>query len=289
MDPLFKTSCNQGGNYFAPYAEASEMAKAEHNTVFGRIVSPVSGEPSAVNHVNLDFTADSATGQKEIGVSSRAVASDEDTSDAVNRKPGLNTFVGRINYAFEELDKQNFSNAERLFRGVYLEEDLDELEYHRSLVGLARSLVEQNTYKKLTEAQHHLQVLRGSEWCTTSGASIIPDLDITLSRCEQELGLPIQAEARLLTLRRKSLHADEKAMCEPSDNYHADIAMVRQWQLMKKPKLALTLLQNMRAESTLRLTKERWPSSPACAAIELHECLKEVNMMLATLSGDGQI
>ncbi|WP_257254696.1 hypothetical protein, partial [Endozoicomonas sp. SESOKO3] len=89
MNQLSQPSCNQGQNLFTRTAvdRVTEDVTANHGNVTGtgRIVSPVSSEPLAEKRE--DFTPDLVTGQKEIGISSRAVVLDVDTPKAPKIKP----------------------------------------------------------------------------------------------------------------------------------------------------------------------------------------------------------
>ena len=84
MNRLDQFSCNQWS--CSSEADVKEKDTAQ-GIVSGRVVSPVSGEPFGVNLE--DFTPDPVTGkkdQKEIGISSRAVALDSNTREAAKRK-----------------------------------------------------------------------------------------------------------------------------------------------------------------------------------------------------------
>ncbi len=88
MNQLSKSSYNQGQNFSACTATAvvSDSATADYDNVSGRTVRPVSGKPLGVNR------ADPLTGQKdqkEVGISSRAVALDVDTCEVAACESGL--------------------------------------------------------------------------------------------------------------------------------------------------------------------------------------------------------
>ncbi|WP_422134594.1 hypothetical protein [Endozoicomonas sp. ALD040] len=182
-----------------------------------------------------------------------------DRQTKASQNPSLQTFQqsdsatppksvkrAKINDAFKELSKQKFSNAEEAFRTI-LKEDKNKLsdrEWKNLTIGLARSLKEQ-THEKQKEACSLLKELRLKGRFTAHGASTIPDLDLTLSLCEQALRHYADADARLTALRNIKPDADEETLCKPSDNFNADIASTRLWQLMKKHTLAETLLLNM--------------------------------------------
>ncbi|WOG26500.1 hypothetical protein [Endozoicomonas sp. 8E] len=80
MERLFQLSHNEGpdtSSYIAA-ADVLEKTKANDGNAFGRSVSPASVELVGINHA--DFTP--VTGQKEIGISSRAVVLDGDSCEA---------------------------------------------------------------------------------------------------------------------------------------------------------------------------------------------------------------
>ncbi|WOG26251.1 hypothetical protein [Endozoicomonas sp. 8E] len=183
-----------------------------------------------------------------------------------------------INKAFEALTNKKFIDAEAAFRLILdkNESSLSKFEHQNLVIGLARSLKEQ-TYTKQKEACSCLEELRSKAPLNDFGASTIHNLDLTLSRCEEALGQYIDAEKRLSRLRNKKPDADEQSLCEPSDNFDADIANERLWQLMEKHTLAETLLIKLGAKlmSQLHLT------SFAPTVKTLHRNLHTVNLALA--------
>ncbi|WOG26216.1 hypothetical protein [Endozoicomonas sp. 8E] len=186
----------------------------------------------------------------------------------------------RIDKAFEELKNQNFTRAEKVFQ-IILKEDQDILSlfhYQNIIIGLARSLKEQ-TRKKQTEACSLLEELRSTGSFTDFGASTIHNLDLTLSRCEEALGEYFNAEARLLALRNKKPNANDKALCEPSGNFNADITIARLWQSMDKHTLTETLLLNINSELTRRLRSK--PHAPSVQRLSKH--IPTVNMALVRI------
>ncbi|WP_422451453.1 hypothetical protein [Endozoicomonas sp. ALC066] len=186
----------------------------------------------------------------------------------------------RIDKAFEELKKQNFTNAEKVFQ-IILNEDQDILSlfhYQNIVIGLARSLKEQ-TRKKQIEACSLLEELRLTGSFTEFGASTIHNLDLTLSRCEEALGEYFNAEARLLALRNIKPNANDRALCEPSGNFNADITIARLWQSMDKHTLAETLLLNINTELTRRLRSK--PHAPSVQRLSKH--IPTVNMALVRI------
>ncbi|WP_422132871.1 hypothetical protein [Endozoicomonas sp. ALD040] len=91
MEASFQKSCTNVQSSSTSIAKASvtetEDATSTQRIVAGRAVSALSGKPFRVSLD--DFTTDSVTGQKdqkEIGISSRAVALDPNTSEASQRK-----------------------------------------------------------------------------------------------------------------------------------------------------------------------------------------------------------
>ncbi|WOG26248.1 hypothetical protein [Endozoicomonas sp. 8E] len=186
--------------------------------------------------------------------------------------------VKRMNDAYDALKTQKFSRSEVAFRSILrIDKDvLNQYDYHKMHIGLARSLNEQNRAKQ-EEACSLLKELRSKTPVNEFGASIIHNLDLTLSRSEQALGQYLDAETRLLRLRNKKPDADVQALCKSSDNFDADIAIARLWQLMKKHRLTETLLLNLKAE----LTEKLQPKQSAVAVEKLHQKLRTVNMAMA--------
>ncbi|WOG26249.1 hypothetical protein [Endozoicomonas sp. 8E] len=190
----------------------------------------------------------------------------------------------KINDAFKELSKQKFSNAEEAFRTI-LKEGKNKLSDHERknlTIGLARSLKEQ-THEKQKEACSLLKELRLKGKFSAFGASTIPNLDLTLSLCEQALRHYPDAEARLTALRNIKPDADEETLCEPSGNFDADIANTRLWQFMKKNTLAETLLLKMEKQLTSEL---KWRQSAVTCTVtieRLHKYLHIVKIALARL------
>ncbi|WP_448217029.1 hypothetical protein [Endozoicomonas sp. 2B-B] len=167
------------------------------------------------------------------------------TTDPVTSK-NKTTAKDRMREAFIELEKQNFRHAEGLFRDILNEGPftLSVSECQNIIIGLASSLKEQ-TYEKKTQACSMLEALRSRNPLNEFGASTIPNLDLTLSLCEQAAGRCRVAEARLLALRNKGQDADEAAQCEPSGNFDFDQAQVKVWELMRKHELAEKLQLNL--------------------------------------------
>uniref|UniRef100_UPI0021499246 hypothetical protein n=1 Tax=Endozoicomonas sp. ONNA1 TaxID=2828740 RepID=UPI0021499246 len=114
---------------------------------------------------------------------------------------------------------------------------------------------------------------------TAFGASVIPNLDLTLSRCEEALGSRSDAEKRLVKLRNMNPDADEEILCQHSHNFDADITNARLWQSMEKHQMAETLLVNMKKELTRILLSNRC----AATAKTLHKQLQIVNIALVRL------
>ncbi|WOG26228.1 hypothetical protein [Endozoicomonas sp. 8E] len=185
-----------------------------------------------------------------------------------------------INSAFAMLKNQNFTDAEKAFRVILhgkhgIPNPFDKQEV---TIGLARSLKEQ-TCEKQMEACSILEELRLDGKLTRFGASSISNLDLTLSLCEEALGRHLDAENRLLRLRKKMRDADERALCKPSHYYAADIGNARLWQSMGKYTLAETLLLNLKTELIKNLQSK--PYSPVTSKLRKH--LDTVNMTLARL------
>ncbi len=186
----------------------------------------------------------------------------------------------KIKSAFAMLNNQNFTDAEKAFRALLNGKHgiPNRCEKQEATIGLARSLKEQ-TCEKQMEACSILEELRLDEKLTRFGASTINNLDLTLSLCEEALGRHLDAETRLLRLRRKWRDADMRALCEPSRYYAADISNARLWQSMGKYTLAETLLLNIKTELIKNLQSK--PYSPATA--QLPKYLHTVNMALGRL------
>ncbi|WP_257274152.1 hypothetical protein, partial [Endozoicomonas sp. SESOKO4] len=178
------------------------------------------------------------------------------------------------------LKNQHFSHAEEKFQAILqeYEDQLSQADYQNSVIGLARSLKEQ-TPKKQKAAYSRLQELRLEEPLTELGASKIPNLDLTLSRCEQALGLLSDAETRLLRLRNINPDADEEILCQHSHNFDADITNARLWQFMEKHQMTETLLVNMKKELTNALQSNPYRAT----AKTLYQQLRTINMALARL------
>ncbi|WP_257287843.1 lipopolysaccharide assembly protein LapB [Endozoicomonas sp. SESOKO2] len=185
-----------------------------------------------------------------------------------------------ISQAYEALKNQCFTDAEETFRST-LEEyrgQLNQADERNATIGLARSLKEQ-TPEKQKEACSLLQKLRSEEPLTELGASRIPNLDLTLSRCEIALGLIPDAETRLLKLRNINPDADEEILCQKSHNFDADVTNARLWQFMKKHQMTETLLVNMKTELTEMLQSHRYRG----VAERLRKQLHTVNIALVRL------
>ncbi|WOG26238.1 hypothetical protein [Endozoicomonas sp. 8E] len=185
-----------------------------------------------------------------------------------------------IDSAFAILNNQNFIGAEKAFRVILTDNwgELTAFEKQNTTVGLARSLKEQ-TREKQIEACSLLEELRLEGKLSWFGASTICNLDLTLSLCEEALGKQLEAETRLLKLRRVSHNADEKTLYKPSRYYPADINNARLWQSMGKNTQAERLLLNVKADLIERLHSE--PS--AAIAPKLQKYLDSVNMALVRL------
>ncbi|WP_422134582.1 tetratricopeptide repeat protein [Endozoicomonas sp. ALD040] len=189
-------------------------------------------------------------------------------------------FKKEIKSAYAMLNNQNFIDAEKAFRTLLngkhgIPSRFDKQE---ATIGLARSLREQ-THEKQLEACSILEELRLDGKLTRLGASTISNLDLCLSLCEEALGRHLDAETRLLRLRKKMRNANERALCEPSHYYAADISNARLWQLMGKYTLAETLLLNLKTELIKNLQSK--PYSPATSKLRRH--LDTVNMALMRL------
>ncbi|WP_422134580.1 MULTISPECIES: tetratricopeptide repeat protein [unclassified Endozoicomonas] len=185
-----------------------------------------------------------------------------------------------IKSTFAILKNQNFIDAEKAFRTILNGKYgiPNRFEKQEATIGLARSLKEQ-TCEKQMEACSILEELRLDGTLNRFGASTINNLDLTLSLCEEALGRHLDAETRLLRLRRKWRDADKKALCKPSRYYDADITHARLWQSMGKYTLAETLLQNIKTELIKNLQSK--PYSPAIA--QLPKYLDTVNIALGRL------
>ncbi|WP_422138512.1 hypothetical protein [Endozoicomonas sp. ALC020] len=185
-----------------------------------------------------------------------------------------------INSAFAMLNNQNFTDAEKAFWTILNGKHgiPNRFDKQEATIGLARSLKEQ-THEKQMEACSILEELRLDGKLTRFGASTINNLDLCLSLCEEALGRHLDAETRLLRLRRKRRDADERALCEPSSYYVADISNARLWQLMGKYTQAETLFLNIKKELIKNLQSK--PYSPATSKLRKH--LDTVNMALMRL------
>ncbi|WOG26227.1 hypothetical protein [Endozoicomonas sp. 8E] len=185
-----------------------------------------------------------------------------------------------INSAFAMLKNQNFTDAEKAFRTLLNGKHgiPNRFDKQEATVGLARCLKEQ-THEKQMEACSILEELRLDGKLTRFGASNIDNLDLCLSLCEEALGKYLAAETRLLRLRKKMPNANERALCEPSHYYAADISNARLWQLMGKYTLAETLLLNLKTKLIKNLQSK--PYSPATSKLRRH--LNTVNMGLMRL------
>ncbi|WOG26242.1 hypothetical protein [Endozoicomonas sp. 8E] len=151
-----------------------------------------------------------------------------------------------IDDAFKILKNKQFTDAETAFRVILLkyEGTLSLTRERSATIGLARSLGEQ-THAKQMEARSLLEKLSLHGTFNSFGASNIYNLDLTLSRCEESLGYYLDAEARLLRLRKKKPGASEQSLCKPSHYFDADITNARLWQAMGKHDRAERLLLNM--------------------------------------------
>ncbi|WP_422134593.1 tetratricopeptide repeat protein [Endozoicomonas sp. ALD040] len=185
--------------------------------------------------------------------------------------------VKRINDAYDALKTQKFRSAEVAFQSILcIDQDvLSQYDYQKMHIGLARSLNEQ-TRAKQEEACSLLKELRSKAPLNEFGASIIHNLDLTLSRSELALGRYLDAETRLLRMRNKKPDADVKALCEPSDDFDADMTITRVWQFVEKHTLTETLLLNMKT----RLTEKLQQKQSAAAVEKLHQKLRTVNIVL---------
>ncbi|WP_422134577.1 hypothetical protein [Endozoicomonas sp. ALD040] len=185
-----------------------------------------------------------------------------------------------IDSAFAMLNNQNFTAAEKAFRAILNGKHgiPNRFDKQEATIGLARSLNEQ-TREKQIEACSILEELRLDGKLNRFGASTISHLDLCLSLCEEALGRYLDAETRLLRLRKKMRDANERVLCEPSHYYAADISNARLWQLMGKYTLAETLLLNLKTELTKNLQSK--PYSPAIS--KLRKYLDTVNMTLMRL------
>ncbi|WP_257279542.1 lipopolysaccharide assembly protein LapB [Endozoicomonas sp. ISHI1] len=186
----------------------------------------------------------------------------------------------KVDQAFKALKKQHFTDAEKQFLAI-LEECPDELsqsDYQNSVIGLARSLKEQNREKQI-KACTRLEELRLKGHLTALRASKIHHLDLTLSLCEQALGWFPKAEERLIRLRNIKPDADEEILCQHSNYFDADMANARLWSLMDKHQMTETLLVNMKTELTRKLQSNQCPAS----AEHFHKRLQIVNITLVRL------
>ncbi|WP_257291343.1 hypothetical protein, partial [Endozoicomonas sp. ONNA1] len=196
------------------------------------------------------------------------------------RKKSPEAAEKKIHEAYKALKNQQFTHAEDKFQATLQEYrgQLSEADYQSSVIGLARSLNEQNREKQ-KKAFYRLEQLRLRGSLTPLGASTTPNLDVTLSRCEQALGLLSDAETRLIRLRNKTADADEEILCQKSHNFDADITNARLWKLMGKHQMSETLMVNMKTELTRKLL-----SNPSTATAEtLYKQLRIVTLALVRL------
>ncbi|WP_257279549.1 lipopolysaccharide assembly protein LapB [Endozoicomonas sp. ISHI1] len=186
----------------------------------------------------------------------------------------------KIDQAYKALKNQHFSHAEEKFQAILNEYrgQLSQIDYQRTVIGLARSLKEQNREKQ-KKACYRLEKLRLKGPLTALGASRITNLDLTLSHCEQALGLLPAAEKRLLILRNIKPGADEEILCQTSHNFDADMSNARLWQSMEKHQMTETLLVNVKTELTRKLQSNR----STATAETLHKHLHIVNIALVRL------
>ncbi|WP_448217715.1 PABP-interacting PAM2 motif-containing protein [Endozoicomonas sp. 2B-B] len=187
----------------------------------------------------------------------------------------------KVGKAYETLKKQDFIKAEEIFRTLLSENQgiQSQFGYQDIIIGLARSLKEQTVNKQI-EACNILNQLRSKGPLNAFGASTIHNLDLTLSLCEEKIGLQLNAEARLLMLRNKRLNDNENALCVLSGNFDADIAMARVWQHLHKYSLSEKLLLNIRAELINSLLLNPYDVQ------KLHRHLHLVNLALVFLWQD---
>ncbi|WP_252179254.1 hypothetical protein [Endozoicomonas sp. 4G] len=186
----------------------------------------------------------------------------------------------KIDVAYAVLKNGRFEDAENAFWIIINEHllTLEMIDYQSVIIGLARSLKDQ-TRAKQEQARLLLEELRMSRTLNSFDASIIHNLDLTLSLCEQALGRYLDAEARLLRLRRKKPSHSRKILVRTSRDFDVDIANARLWQFTGKHKLAQALLLNVKIELIYQLR-----SNPTSDAVKkLHKQLHVVNIALARL------
>ncbi|WP_422134579.1 tetratricopeptide repeat protein [Endozoicomonas sp. ALD040] len=190
------------------------------------------------------------------------------------------TLKKEIKSALAMLDNHNFTGAEKAFRAILHSKHgiPNPFDKQTVTIGLARSLKEQ-TREKQMEACSILEELRLDGTLDRFGASSIGNLDLNLSLCEEALGRYFDAETRLLRLRRKRRDADERALCEPSRYYTADITHARLWQSTGKYTLSETLLLNIKTE----LIKNLQSKAHSTATSKLRNHLNTVNTALMRL------
>ncbi|WOG26215.1 hypothetical protein [Endozoicomonas sp. 8E] len=198
----------------------------------------------------------------------------------LGQKKCRSAYSGMIDNAYQEFREHKYATAEKAFRTLLknCEASLSRYERHEVLLGLARSLKEQNRQKQL-EACSLLEELRSNETFYPSGASTVNHLELTLSQCEQALGRHHRAEKRLLMLSNKKPQANELALCEPSGNYTVDIVLAQLWENMNKLKLADALLQSVVTELTQKLRSRL----SANAEKKLGKFLHDANIALVQL------
>ncbi|WP_448217698.1 PABP-interacting PAM2 motif-containing protein [Endozoicomonas sp. 2B-B] len=201
-------------------------------------------------------------------------------SQQLSQKKGSGPYSDMIDNAYQEYKDRKYATAEKAFRTILKNcmKSLNQYQRHEVLLGLARSLKEQNREKQL-EACSLLEELRSNETFYPFGASTVTHLELTLSQCEQALGRHLRAEKRLLMLSNKKPQANERALCEPSGNYTVDIALALLWETMNKIKLADGLLLKVVAE----LTQKRRSCPSANAKKKLGKFLHNANIALVRL------
>ncbi|WP_422134589.1 hypothetical protein [Endozoicomonas sp. ALD040] len=235
--------------------------------------------PSAPHHHGVHKRSNRAANISERQVTANRKSTSRPFQPAV-REASSQLIAKEIDSAYAILNNQNFIGAEKAFRIILTDNwgELTTFEKENTTVGLARSLKEQ-TREKQIEACSLLEELRLEGKLSWFGASTICNLDLTLSLCEEALGKQLEAETRLLKLRRVSPNADERALCKSSRYYPADINNARLWQSMGKNTQAERLLLNVKADLIERLQSE--PS--AAIAPKLQKYLDSVNMALVRL------
>ncbi|WOG26231.1 hypothetical protein [Endozoicomonas sp. 8E] len=196
------------------------------------------------------------------------------------KSPSPEAIKKEINSAFAILNNQNFIDAEKAFQVILqkYQGKLSLFNKENATIGLAKSLKEQ-TYEKKLKARSLLEELRLDGRLNKFGASVIHNLDLTLSLCEQALGWYFAAERRLLRLRQKRIDDNEKAQCTPSGFYAVDIANARLWQCMGKNTQSETLL--VKIKEVLIAELESKPDAPSAGKLRKH--LDRVNISLARL------